>query len=242
VPAPAVAALVTLPLLLGATVQRSTGMGLALVGAPFVVAVLGPRDGVSFGNALQILLCAMVLARTWRGTDVRAVALLLAGAAVGVPLGALLVTTVPEAPLLVVVGSLAALGVGLSAFPVAGRLLVGTPGGVGAGAAAGFVNAAAGVGGPLVSAYALARRIPPERFVPTAQAVLLAINAVALTAKGLPDLPGLVWCAGLVAIAVGSALGGPVARRLRPTTTRRLVLVVALLGALATVVRGLASM
>lgn len=238
----AAALLVVLPLLAGATVQRSTGLGLALVGAPFVVAILGPRDGVSFGNALQIVLCALVLSRTWRGTDGRAVALLLAGAAVGVPLGALLVLTVPEAPLLVVVGTLAALGVALSVFPAAGRMLVGTPGAIGAGAAAGFVNAAAGVGGPLVSAYALARRIPPERFVPTAQAVLLVVNAVALAAKGLPDLGADVWLAGLVAITVGSALGGPVARRLSPTLTRRLVLVIALLGALATVIRGLVEL
>lgn len=237
-----IAALVVLPLLVGATVQRSTGLGLALVGAPFIVAILGPRDGVSFGNALQVVLCALVLARTWRHTDGRAVALLLAGAAVGVPLGAFLVVTVPEAPLLVVVGTLAGLGVALSAFPAAGRVLTGTPGGLGAGAAAGFVNAAAGVGGPLVSAYALARRIPVERFVPTAQAVLLVINAVALAAKGLPD-PGLaVWLAGLAAIAAGSALGGPVSRRLSPTVTRRAVLVLALAGALATVVRGLVEL
>jgi uncharacterized membrane protein YfcA len=236
------AALVVVPLLAGATVQRSTGLGLALVGAPFVVAVLGPRDGVSFGNALQIVLCALVLAGTWRGTDRRAVALLLVGAAVGVPLGALVVVTVPEAPLLVVVGCLAGVGVALSAFPVAGRMLVGTPGGLGAGAAAGFVNAAAGVGGPLVSAYALARRLPPERFVPTAQAVLLAINAVALAVKGVPDLDPVVWLAGLVAISVGTVLGGPVSRRLSATVTRRIVLVLALAGAAATVVRGLVEL
>lgn len=227
------------PLLVGATVQRSTGLGLALVGAPFMVAILGPRDGVSFGNALQIVLCALVLITTWRGVDGRSAGLLLAGAAVGVPLGALVVTTVPEAPLLVLVGTLAALGVAFSAFPLAGRLLAGTRGGVGAGAAAGFVNAAAGVGGPLVSAYALARGLAPERFVPTAQVVLLVINAVALGAKGVPDLDAPIWLAGLAAIVAGTALGGPVARRLTATTTRRVVLVLALAGAAATVVRGL---
>lgn len=233
------ALLVGVPLALGATLQRTTGLGLALVGAPFLVAALGPRDGVSFGNALQSVLCTLVLVQTWRETRWSAVGLLLAGAAVGVPLGALVVATLPEAPLLVVVGLLALVGVGLSVLPAAGAVLRGTSGGLASGVAAGFVNATAGVGGPLVSAYGLSQRIERAAFVPTAQAVLLAINLTALLVKGLPDLGGSTWVIGFAAIVVGVLLGGPVSRRLDPVTGRRLMLAVAALGALATVVRGL---
>ncbi|HSK61285.1 MAG TPA: hypothetical protein VK935_19765, partial [Actinomycetospora sp.] len=132
------AALVAGPVLLGAVTQRATGLGLALVGAPFLVAVLGARDGVSFGNALQVVLCFVVLLRTRRDVDLRAAALLLAGAVVAVPLGAVVVGALPEGPLLVVVGLLAAAAVVLSLVPrLAGRL--GGPGaGLGAGALAGF--------------------------------------------------------------------------------------------------------
>jgi len=232
------AALVAGPVLLGAVTQRATGLGLALVGAPFLVAVLGARDGVSFGNALQVVLCLVVLLRTRRGVDLRAAALLLAGAVVAVPLGALVVGALPEGPLLVVVGLLAVAAVVLSLVPrLAGRL-GGTGAGLGAGALAGFVNVTAGVGGPVLSAYALARRWSTDVFVPTAQVVLLVINLVALLSKGAPHLSPVVWGTGLAGLAVGVVLGDLLHRRLDPRVARRAVTVLALVGALATVVRG----
>jgi len=232
------AALVVVPVLLGALTQRATGLGLALVGAPFLVAILGPRDGVSYGNALQVVLCAIVLARTWRGVDVRAAGLLVLGAVVAAPLGALVVGALPEGPLLVLVGTLALAAVLLSLVPRMTGALRGTGGAVGAGAVAGFVNAAAGVGGPLISAYGLGRRWSTDVFVPTAQVVLLIINLVSLLVKGVPDLGAPVWGAGLVAIGVGVVAGDAVHRRLDAATGRRLVAGIACLGALATVVRG----
>ena len=236
------AVLVLGPVLLGALTQRATGLGLALVGAPFLVAILGPRDGVSFGNALQVLLCAVVLARTWRGTDLRSAGLLLAGALVTVPLGAWVVGVLPEGPLLVVVGLLAIGAVVVSLVPRLGGWMNGTPGAVGAGAVAGFVNAAAGVGGPMISGFALARRWSTDVLVPSAQLVLLVINLLALLGKGVPRLAPAVWGTGLVALAVGVVLGDVVHRRLDPVTARRAVVVLALMGGLATVVRGLLTL
>jgi hypothetical protein len=232
------ALLVAVPVAGGATLQRTTGLGLALVGGPFLVAALGPQDGVSFGNALQTVLCLLVLAGTWRTTRWGAAGALLLGAAVGVPAGALLVGRLPEGPLLIVVGSLALLGIALAAVPQAGVLLRGFPGALASGVAAGFVNAAAGVGGPLISAYGMAQRWDRTSFVATAQVVLLAINVTSLLLKGVPTLPVGVWAAGAAALVVGVAAGGPVSRRLGPVAGRRLVLVVATAGALATVVRG----
>lgn len=232
------AALVAGPVLLGAVTQRATGLGLALVGAPFLVAVLGARDGVSFGNALQVVLCLVVLLRTRRGVDLRAAALLLAGAVVAVPLGALVVGSLPEGPLLVVVGLLAAAAVVLSLVPRLADRLGGTGAGLGAGALAGFVNVTAGVGGPVLSAYALARRWSTDVFVPTAQVVLLVINLVALLSKGAPHLSPVVWGTGLAGLAVGVVLGDLLHHRLDPRAARGAVTVLALVGALATVVRG----
>lgn len=236
------ALLVAVPVAGGATLQRTTGLGLALVAAPFLVAVLGPQDGVSFGNALQIVLCLLVLAGTWRTTRWGAAGALLLGAAVGVPAGALLVGRLPEGPLLVVVGGLALLGIALAALPQAGVVLRGFPGALGAGVAAGFVNAAAGVGGPLISAYGMARRWDRTSFVATAQVVLLAINVASLLVKGVPTLPVGVWGAGAAALVVGVAAGGPVSRRLGPVAGRRLVLTVATAGAAATVARGVLTL
>jgi uncharacterized membrane protein YfcA len=234
----ATAALVVGPVLLGAMTQRATGLGLALVGAPFLVAILGARQGVSFGNALQVVLCVVVLARTFRGIDVRAAGLLLAGAVAAVPLGVLVVGALPEGPLLIVVGLLAVGAVVLAQVPRLGGWMHGTPGALATGAVAGFVNVTAGVGGPMISAYALVRRWSIDVLVPTAQVVLLGINVVALLGKGMPRLDGAVWVAGLAGLAVGVVLGDVVQRRLHPVTARRAVVVLALLGGVATVVRG----
>ena len=232
-------ALLALPVLAGAALQRSAGLGMALVASPVLVAVLGARDGVSYGNALQALLCVVVLVRTGRGTRWRAAGLLLAGALVGVPVGAVVVAGTPEAVLLVLVGGLALAAVVLALVPGAGAFLRGTAGGLGSGALAGFVNATAGVGGPMISAYALARRWPPGEFVPTAQVVLLVVNLGALVAKGPPPLPAAVWVVGGLAVLVGAALGDVLAGRLSAATGRRLVTVIALAGGVATVLRGL---
>jgi hypothetical protein len=237
----ALGALVSLPVLCGAMAQRTTGLGLALVGAPFIVAILGARDGVSYGNALQVLLCAVVLARTWRETHWRTAGLLLAGALVVVPVGALVVAVSPEGPLLVLLGTLAVAAVVVSLFPAAGSMLRGVPGALGAGGLAGFMNVTAGVGGPMISAYALAQRLEREAFVPTAQVVLMVVNLAALLAKGLPRLPAPVWWGGLVAIAVGALLGETVARRIDARTGRWLVAGIAVAGGLATVIRGFAT-
>lgn len=236
------AALVAGPVLLGALAQRTAGMGLALVAGPFLVAVLGARDGVSFGNALQVVLCAIVLVRTRHAVDLRAAGLLLAGAVVAVPVGALVVDVLPEGPLLVVVGLLALAAVLLSLVPRLGARLHGTPGALAAGAAAGFVNVTAGVGGPAISAFAVARRWSVEVFVPTAQLVALVINLVALVSKGAPALDGAVWAAGMVGAVAGVVLGDVVHRRLAPQTARRAVVVLALAGTVATVVRGIVTM
>jgi uncharacterized protein len=232
------AAFVVGPVLLGAMTQRATGLGLALVGAPFLVAILGPRDGVSFGNALQVVLCAAVLLRTGRGVAWHQALLLLAGAVVAVPLGALVVDALPEGPLLVVVGTLAVAAVVVSLVPTLGGWMRGRSGPLVAGALAGLVNVTAGVGGPVISAYALVRRWNVEVLVPTAQVVLLGINLVALVSKGLPRVDGVVWGAAAAALALGVVAGDAVSRRLDPETARRAVAVLALLGGLATIVRG----
>jgi uncharacterized membrane protein YfcA len=75
-------------------------------------------------------------------------------------------------------------------------------------------------------------------FVPTAQVVLLVINLVALLSKGAPRLSPVVWGTGLAGLAVGVVLGDLLHRRLDPRIARRAVTVVALVGALATVARG----
>src|SRR5690625_5732591 len=56
---------------LGGMAQRATGMGLALVAAPFIVVALGPAAGVVVANLLGVVGSAMVYARVRHSVDWR---------------------------------------------------------------------------------------------------------------------------------------------------------------------------
>lgn len=228
--------------LLGALTQRSTGLGFALVSAPFLVLLVGPAAGVALSNVLSASLCALVLARTGRRTLWREVAVLAVPALLVVPLGVLVVRALPEGPLLVTVGALSVAAVVVVALGRRRQLLPGRRSAVLAGALSGFMNVTAGVGGPMVTAYAVSRRWPLPVFIPTAQATLLVVNLASLAGKGLPALGPVAWTVSGVALVAGLAAGELVGRRLDPARGLRLVIAIALAGGAATVVRGLAEL
>ena len=228
--------------LLGALTQRATGLGFALVAAPFLVLVTGPAVGISLSNALSASLCALVLARTWRRALWRQVALLAVPALLAIPLGVLVVRTLPDGPLLVAIGALAIGAVVVVALGRRRQLLPGRRSAVLAGALAGFMNVTAGVGGPMVTAYAVSRSWPLPVFIPTAQATLLVVNLASLAGKGLPALGPVAWTVSGVALVAGLGAGELVTRRLDAARGLQLVIAVALTGGIATVVRGLAEL
>ncbi len=233
------AVLLAAAVLLGAATQRATGLGFALVSAPFLVLVAGPATGVSLSNALSGVLCVLVLARTWRQALWRQVALLAVPALLVIPLGVLVVRTLPTGPLLVTVGTLSVVAVLVVALGRRRELLPGRRSALLAGALSGFMNVTAGVGGPMVSAYAVSRRWPLPVFIPTAQATLLVINAGSLAGKGLPPLGPVVWVVSLAALVAGLGAGELLSRRLGAARGLQLVIAVALAGGVAAVVRGL---
>ncbi|MFF5986776.1 sulfite exporter TauE/SafE family protein [Prauserella flavalba] len=225
--------------LFGAATQRTTGLGFALVATPFLVLVLGPQTGVTLGNLLSASLCALVLTRTWRHLDVRRAALLAVPALVVIPFGAYVVRTLPQSMLLVLVGGLAVVAMLLVAGSERAAVLRGRVGAVVAGALSGFMNVTAGLGGPMITVHALSERWEPARFVATAQAYLLVVNCASLAAKGLPAIPLWTLAAAVVILLLGAVLGERVANRIDRRVAHRLVVVVALLGGLAAIVRGL---
>ena len=228
--------------LLGALTQRATGLGFALVSAPFLVLLMGPAAGVTLSNVLSASLCALVLVRTGRRTLWREVVVLAAPALLAIPLGVLVVRTLPDGPLLIAVGALAVGAVVVVALGRRRQLLPGRRSAVLAGALAGFMNVTAGVGGPMVTAYAVSRSWPLPVFIPTAQATLLVVNLASLAGKGLPALGPAAWTVSGVALVAGLVAGELVTRRLDAARGLQLVIAVALAGGIATVVRGLAEL
>ena len=229
---------------LGAGTQRVTGLGFALVAAPFLVLLLGPFAGVLVVNVLGVAASVLVLAQVRRDVDVRRGLLLSAPALVAVLPGAWVARHTAPAALQVLVGGVVVAA--LVVLLVIGRLSgdrvgrrAGTAPAVLAGAASGFMNATAGVGGPALTVYAVATGWPQRAFAATAQLCFIVIGSATVAAKVLPSLPVTDWAVAAAALGVGLLAGTAVSARVRPAAARTAALTLALVGSVATVVDGL---
>jgi uncharacterized membrane protein YfcA len=225
--------------LAGSTVQRMSGMGFALVAVPALVLLVGPAHGVALSNCASGVISAVGLADTWRRVRLTAMAPLVAAAACTVPAGAWALGHVPEPALLTGMGLLVTLAVAVIGSGVRVPALRGRGGAVTAGAASGFMNASAGVGGPAVSLYAVNAEWPVAEFVPNAQFYGLVVNALSTGAKGVPHLSAPVWTLAAGGMAVGTLAGRVLADRVPEHRARLTILLLALAGGLTTLGKGL---
>lgn len=223
--------------LVGALAQSVSGIGFSLVCGPLLVAALGPGDGVRLGVLLSMVLNLVLLVRHRSAADLRAALLLLVPAAVSTPLLARALRGAPErlgeglAGAAALLGALA-LGAGLSWRAARGRA-----GAVGAGVVSAAMNLMAAIGGPAVALYAANAGWPAESARSTLQLYFLALNAVALLSLGLPEVPGRLLVVCLVALAVGTAGGVPLAARVPDRLARRGTLGLAGTGGLVVLLR-----
>ncbi|MEV0480130.1 sulfite exporter TauE/SafE family protein [Streptomyces sp. NPDC050508] len=224
--------------LLGASVQWLTGMGFALVAVPALVLLLGPAQGVVLANCAAGAISVVGLAGGWRQVRARAMVPLCAAAVCTVPAGAWMTRQLPPPVLLLVMGGLVTVAVLLVMRGARVPALRGTKGAVAAGAAGGFMNAAAGVGGPPISLYAVNAGWTVREFVPNAQFYGVVVNAFSVAANGVPSLSGARWVAVVAAMAVGGVIGRGLAGRLPEKWARLLVLSLALAGGVTAVVKG----
>jgi uncharacterized membrane protein YfcA len=94
-----------LALFVGAALQSATGFGFALVSAPILFAVLGPREAVTAGMVVALALNTMTLAGERRRPQVLVgdAAALVGWSLPGLALGIVALRAVPEEPLSVLV-------------------------------------------------------------------------------------------------------------------------------------------
>lgn len=226
-------------ILLGSSVQWLTGMGFALVAVPALVLLLGPSEGVVLANCAAGAICLVGLAGGWRHVRPRAMVPLCAAAACTVPAGTWVARRLPEPVLLAFMGALVTVAVLLVMRGARVTALRGAGGAVTAGALGGFMNSAAGVGGPPVSLYAVNAGWPVREFVPNAFFYGVLVNAFSVAANGLPQLSTPVWLLAATGMAAGAAIGRALAPRVPDKRARRLVLLLALGGGLTTLGKGL---
>ncbi|MDD9206932.1 sulfite exporter TauE/SafE family protein [Georgenia sp. 10Sc9-8] len=232
----------------GTSMQRVAGMGFAMISAPMLVLLLGPREGVLLVNLAGALTSALVMSRVWREVEWRRLGVLAPTGAVGVLAGAVVAARTPAALLEVVVGSLIALG--LTAVLLARRAtpVRGNPITVLFGAVSGASSVMAGTAGPAMSVYAVLVRWDQRRMAATVQPFFVVIALGSVVAKSvagpatLPDFSIAMWAACLAAALGGLAVGELVSRRVAARAARRLTFVVAYLGSLSTIVHGVVGL
>ncbi len=240
---------IALVALVGACLQRVSGMGLGLIGAPVLSLLVGPVAGVLIINVLAAVNAVFQTISVRENVDWRKFWLIGPLLAFGAIPGAWVVHSTPTAPLQVIVGGLVLIGLAVTTFMPAHMRVDGKGYAMASGAAGGFMNTLAGIAGPAITVYAQASRWPQKSFAATLQPLFFVAGAVSLAAKEIPasapmvtTAPWYLWPIGLVAMIVGLQLGTRIAKRTDVRKARRIALIIASTGAAVTLVRGLAGM
>ncbi|WP_223623804.1 sulfite exporter TauE/SafE family protein [Microbacterium sp. EST19A] len=232
-------------MVVGAGMQRITGLGFALVASPFFVLLLNPISGVFLVNVCGVVVAVALTVRSFALVDWRRWGILAASAIIGVIPGALLLLVLPVAWLDILVGALIITGL-VSSLLVRSRLSPDhVPPLIAAGALSGAMNVTAGVGGPPLGIYGVLTRWDHRSFAATMQPVFVTIGSMSLAAKlwlspgGIPNLEPWMWLGVAAACLVGMAIGEVLTRVVTPQVARGLLVALALVGAGTVLVRGI---
>jgi uncharacterized protein len=225
----------------GALLQRLSGVGFALIAGPLLTLTTGPYQGIRLTNLLTMLVSVVVLATSVVQVDAKRAKLLVPAGLLGVAPGIVLARVLPSRPLQITIGTLVA--VSLVAIMLVRRLRITATSAntVSAGIASGFTNAAAGIGGPALTVYAIVTSWRHEAFAATSQISFAAQSAASLAIDGLPHLSVWRFVAVLCAIAGGLAAGQIGSRYVRSGHASRATVILAALGALGTIIKGVVS-
>jgi uncharacterized protein len=204
-------------------------LGPSFVICALVACVAGMAVGVALCLLLEIAVALPVVPGVVRLVDWRRIGLLLAAAAVGVPVGNLVLTWADPEPMrwaisAIVLGAVALLG---SGWRYRGRPRPATT--LAAGAGSGFLNGLAGMAGPPIAFYYLAGDETVTRVRANLTTYFVFVDLVALVTFVARDLVG--WNTAVLGLFLAPAvmLGGLLGARLFPLASeafyRRLALV-----------------
>lgn len=223
----------------GASTQRISGMGFALVSSPFLVMVLGPHEGVMLVNLLGACSSLLIFAQVFRQVEYKKVLILLLPAMLMTLPGAWVAAAL-DGPLLSVIISIMVILALASSFMIRNLPLAQSKSlAVGAGAVSGFMSVTAGVSGPAIAGYAIASRWPQAQFAISVQLYFLVLSLTSLAAKGgMPQLHWQQWAGCFAAMVVGILLGNFLAPKIPANYSRAFVVLIAFSGAVSLMVNG----
>lgn len=244
----AIALLTFVIVLIGATLQRISGMGVGLIASPILALAIGPVEGVLVVNVLVCMNAALTTVSVRKNVDWRKCDLIGSVMVFGVLAAVWLIGVLPNGILQATVGIVLLLALAITTF---GKSWIPTVSGktaaLCAGIAAGFTNALAGVAGPTLSVYAQASRWETRTFAATMQPLFMIAGALSAIMKlgfgsaSIGDESLGVWIAGLAAMVLGISAGARIAPKVSQNKARVLAISLATAGALIALIRGVLS-
>lgn len=217
-------------------VRGFAGFGFSAISVAGLALLVSPAEVVPAIFALEVLASVRLIASAWRDVDVPWLAWLVAGNAIAIPLGLVLLAWLPETPLRLLIGALLLIAAALLRAGVSAGLAPTRGVRLATGLASGFVNGLAAIGGIAVAVLLSATAIAPAALRATLIALFLFTDLYALAFAGLlswaTDAPNallgaetLRWTLWLLpAMLVGIAIGQRGFAGISPATFRRRVL------------------
>ncbi len=232
----------------GAVLQRVSGIGFAVVVAPFVVLALGPGQGIVLVQVFGAIICLFVLASVWRDVDWKAYAALVPPSLAGIVAGAWAAGRLPAAEAQIVTACLLIVSLVTVMVARSGHLRRSMPALMTGGAAAGIMTALAGAGGVALIVLARATGWEHRSFAATLQPYLITLSSSTVVAKLVvdpetwPGLPWWQWAVITVSMLLGLLAGNEIARRISRSAASKVTLAVAWVGAIAALADGIAKL
>lgn len=176
-------------------IRGMTGFGNALLAMPLLAMTVGMHIATPLVGYTSVIMAVVMLARNWKHVDVKEAWQLILMSCIGVPVGLLLFTSVPEQYVKVFLGML------LVGFGVYNLFLPQLPelrwreSAYLFGFIAGVLGGAYNTNGPPVIIYGTLRHWSPERFRATLQGYFLPTCLVIFVGQGMAGLwtPDILW-------------------------------------------------
>ena len=241
------ALLAGLAVFVGVFLQRVSGTGVGLVVGPTLALLIGPALGVFATNIVTITSGGLLTILRWRDIDWYRVRWIVLSAIPGAMLGAWLVRELPTAWLQIVIGGTVVLALAVTYMRARPRHSEGRAQLVAAGAVGGLFNTSSGVAAPAMVIYSRFAHWQQPGFGATMQPVFCSLGILSVLFKSLfgsigdgGELPAWWYLLIVVGVVlVGAAVGSLAAKRMRASTAQSIAIVLAGLGGLAALVRGI---
>lgn len=241
--------IITSAVLIGTILQRLSGTGVGLVVAPVLSLLLGASSGVLVTNMTTVVSGFLIMLTVWRVINWRAYWLIIPAAIVGAWPGAWLVGQLPNGWLSILLGSLVVIALVLTVTLRSIPEWKSPFGAVLAGLFGGFFNTTSGVAAPVMVVYSRISRWNQTGFSATLQPVFVTMGLASVISKltlGSADLGasipmpfGWLFAAIIGSVGLGLVIATVLVRHISSDFARNLAMVLAGLGGISAIVRGL---